>query len=502
MKLRLPSSFYNLISYSGAAIALIASFMFVFLYVLSSISTIEKAYVGIVIFIVVPAFIILGLLLIPIGMIRQTILRKRKGELPSYTFPILDLNSPQHRNATIIFAIGTLIFLFLSALGSYEAYHFTESVTFCGTLCHQVMQPEYTAYRNSPHARVTCAECHVGAGANWYVKSKLSGTYQVYATLTNVYPRPIPTPIKNLRPARETCEECHWPQKVYGKQQRLEIHYLPDENNTRWEIDMLMNTGGGNPSLGQSSGIHWHINPEIQIEYVATDAKRLLIPRVIMTNRNTKEKIVYNSTETTVAEAEVAKQPVRVMDCIDCHNRPSHMYREPLEFINMALASGAIDSTLPFIKRIAVQACTQEYTTTAIAMDSIAEQLRSYYSTEHPEVAKSKAEAIEKSIVGIQQSFSQNIFPEMKVRWENYVDHIGHMTSPGCFRCHDDKHVSESGKTIRRDCNLCHTISAQGTDLDKEFAASNVSLEFKHPEDIGDVWREGSCSECHATAPF
>jgi len=502
MKLRLPSSFYNLISYSGAAIASIASFMFVFLYVLSSISTIEKAYVGIVIFIVIPIFIILGLLLIPIGMIRQTVLRKKKGELPAFGFPVLNLNSPQHRNATIIFAVGTLIFFFFSALGSYEAYHFTESVTFCGTLCHQVMQSEYMAYQSSPHARVTCAECHVGAGANWYVKSKLSGTYQVYATLTNVFPRPIPTPIKNLRPARETCEECHWPQKVYGKQQRLEIHYLPDENNTRWQIDMLMNTGGGNPGLGQSSGIHWHINPEIQIEYVATDEKRQQIPRVTMTNRSTKEKIVYSSTEATVDESEMAKQPIRVMDCIDCHNRPSHMYREPLEFINMALASGVVDSSLPFVKRIAVQACTQDYATTEGAMDSIAKQIREYYSAEYPEVAIGKVDAIEKSILGIQKAFSQNIFPEMKVRWDNYVDHIGHMTSPGCFRCHDDKHVSESGRIISRDCNLCHGISAQGTDVNKEFATGKEALEFRHPEDIGDAWREGGCYECHATSPF
>ena len=502
MKLRLPNSFYNLITYSGAAIASIASFMFVFLYVLSSISTIEKAYVGIVIFIVVPIFIILGLLLIPVGMIWHTVRRKRKGDSPSYAFPVLDLNSPQHRNATIIFGIGTLIFLFLSALGSYEAYHFTESVTFCGTMCHQVMQPEYAAYQNSPHARVTCAECHVGAGANWYVKSKLSGTYQVYATLTNAYPRPIPTPIKNLRPARETCEECHWPQKVYGKQQRLEIHYLPDENNTRWEIDMLMNTGGGNPGLGQSSGIHWHINPEIQIEYVATDPKRLKIPRVIMTNNNTKEQTIYNSTEESIDESEMAKLPARVMDCIDCHNRPSHEYRDPLEFVDVAIAAGDIDSTLPFIKRVAVQACTREYVTSASAMDSIALQLRDYYSAEYPEISKGKADAIEKSIVGIQKFFSQNIFPEMKVRWDNYVDHIGHMTSPGCFRCHDDKHVSESGRTISRDCNLCHSISAQGTDLNKEFAAGKEYLEFKHPEDIGDSWREAGCFECHATSPF
>jgi nitrate/TMAO reductase-like tetraheme cytochrome c subunit len=502
MKLRLPSTFYNLISYAGAAIAAIASFMFVFLYVLSSLSTIEKAYEGIVIFILIPIFIVAGLLLIPIGMIRQGLLKKKRGEQYKYFFPVLDLNLPQHRNATIIFSIGTLIFLFLSALGSYESYHFTESVTFCGTTCHNVMKPEYTAYQTSPHARVTCAECHVGAGANWYVKSKLSGTYQVYATLTNVYPRPIPTPIKNLRPARETCEECHWPQKVYGKQQRLEIHYLPDEQNSRWEIDMLMNTGGGNPATGQSSGIHWHINPEIQIEYVATDEKRLNIPRVIMFNKKTNEKVVYNSTDAPISESDLAGHETRTMDCIDCHNRPSHIYRDPLDFINMAIAAGEIDSSLPYIKKVAVEASMQQYATTSNAYDSIAIQVRAHYADNFPEIADSHAQAVEKSIGGIQKAFSQNIFPEMKVRWENYADHIGHLNSPGCFRCHDDRHVSETGRAISRDCNLCHSITSQGTREAMEFTTSEKSLEFKHPEDIGDAWKEGSCVDCHATPPL
>ncbi len=296
MKLRLPHSFYNTTSYAGAAIATIATSMFVFLFVLASVSGTEKAYVGIVLFVIIPAFIILGLVIIPLGMYLHSRKIKRTGAIEGTDLPILNLNIPSHRNGTIIFAIGTSIFLFLSALGSYEAYHFTESTVFCGTMCHKLMIPEYTAFQLSPHARVGCAECHVGKGASWYVKSKLSGLYQVYATVAKVYPRPIPTPIKNLRPARETCEQCHWPQKVYGKQQRREIYHLADEKNSRWEVDLLLNTGGGNPALGQSSGIHWHINPDIKIEYMATDAKRLQIPRVILTDTKKNVTTVYNST--------------------------------------------------------------------------------------------------------------------------------------------------------------------------------------------------------------
>ena len=162
-------------------------------------------------------------------MIRHIRIEKKTGASAPLTYPVLDLNDKRHRHGVVLFSVGSVVFLFLSALGAYKSYHYTESVGFCGKLCHRIMEPEYTAYQHSPHARVTCAECQVGTGANWYVKSKLSGLYQVYAAMTNNYPRPIPTPVENLRPARETCEECHWPQKVYGKQQRKEIYYLPDE---------------------------------------------------------------------------------------------------------------------------------------------------------------------------------------------------------------------------------------------------------------------------------
>ncbi|MBN2413943.1 NapC/NirT family cytochrome c [candidate division KSB1 bacterium] len=504
MKLRLPYSFYNLTSYIGAVIALIALFMFIFLYALTSISGFDKAYIGIVIFIVIPFFLILGLLLIPIGMLNKIRRQKKSGEIESRELPVLNLNLPNHRNATIIFAIGTTLFLFLSAFGSYHAYHFTESNRFCGTLCHKLMVPEYTSYQLSPHARVKCAECHIGSGANWYVKSKLSGLYQVYATVANVYPQPIPTPIKNLRPARETCEECHWPQKVYGKQQRKEFYYLPDEDNTRWEIDLLMNTGGGNPALGQSSGIHWHVNSDIDIEYITTDEKRSSIPRVIQTNKVTGEQIIYNNIEEPLEEGdgEDSFRDQRVMDCIDCHNRPGHIYNDPSKFINISLASGLIDDTLPLIKQVAVEACLQEYETTEQAFGEIKNYIQSFYQENYPEITESKNREIEKSIAGVQQAFSQNIFPEMKVRWENYPDYIGHMTSQGCFRCHDGKHAGDNGEMISHECVVCHLITSQGTKESAQHASMQESLDFQHPIDIGEEWREIGCYECHSTPPL
>ena len=379
MKLRLPPSYYNTISYIGTVLALMFIFIFLFLYTLSSVSHVDKAYVGIVLFIVVPTFIIIGLLLIPLGMILRIRERKKKGEMAPKELPVLNLNLPHHRNAAIIFSAGTIVFFFLSAFGSYEAYHATESNEFCGTLCHTLMIPEYTAYQNSPHARVRCAECHIGAGASWWVKSKLSGLRQVYATLANSYPRPIPTPIESLRPARETCEECHWPQKIYGRQQRKEIYILPDEENTRWEIDLLMNTGGGNPALGQNSGIHWHINPNIRIDYIAVDEKRLQIPRVILIDTATGDSTIFENVDEPFdsSSAEVIER--RTMDCIDCHNRPSHIYRDPSKFMNIAIAAGEVSDIFPYIKKVGAEACMQEYETTEEAMEGIATYVTEFY---------------------------------------------------------------------------------------------------------------------------
>jgi fumarate reductase subunit C len=501
MKLRLPDSYHNLISYIGTVVAIVFLAMFIFLYVLSSIASLERAYEGVVIFMVIPVFIILGLLMIPLGMIVKT-RRHHRAAKKGIHLGVLDLNKPQNRNAAVIFLSGSVFFIFLSALGSYKAYHFTDSVLFCGTLCHSVMHPEYTTYQTSPHARVSCAECHVGPGASWYVKSKLSGLYQVYATIANSYPRPIPAPIKSLRPARETCEQCHWPEKVYGKQQRLEIHYLPDKDNTRWNIEMLLNTGAGNPALGFKTGIHWHSNKEIQIEYIHTDEGRLVIPRVIMTHKKTGERIVFNTTEKKITEEDLSKYPPRIMDCIDCHNRPSHIFMSPVRFINIAIASGKIDPTLPFIKKVAVEASLGKYQDVSQARESIAQKINKYYADHYPDILKDQPQRIQTSIAGIQQAYSLNIFPIMKVRWEAYPDHIGHLNTPGCWRCHDGQHVSEGGRTISHHCDLCHTIYGQGPSGRMAYSSSDSSLEFRHPEDIEEAWKEMACAECHSGPPF
>jgi hypothetical protein len=280
-----PRLFYNKTSVAGTVLAVFTALTIAFFLLARSASGEANPYLGILVYMVLPPFLLLGLLLIPIGAARQWKRAKKYGVESLPERPRIDFNKPAHRRAAVVFVIAGTIYGVLSAVGAYQAFHHTESVVFCGETCHTVMKPENVAYRNSPHARVACVKCHVGAGAGWYARSKLSGAYQVYATTFDKYPRPIPTPIENLRPAQETCEQCHWPEKFFGNQQRLYRHYMYDDENTEWQIDLLIKTGGGDPKFGEGTGIHWHMNINVQVEYIARDHERQDIPWIRVTDR-------------------------------------------------------------------------------------------------------------------------------------------------------------------------------------------------------------------------
>lgn len=494
--MKLPRTTQNWLTLSGAIIALVSLFMIIFLFVVSTFMQQGHTYLGLVIYIVFPSMLVAGLIMIPVGMVIQQ--RRLSKVIPDAVppWPYVDLNKRHHRNAFFIFFSGTVVFMFLTAIGSYEAFHITESVPFCGTLCHEVMKPEYTAYQHSPHARVACVECHVGEGADWYVKSKLSGAYQVYAVLADVYPKPIDTPIANLRPARETCERCHWPEKFYAHKLRKETHYLFDEENTEWHYNLIMKIGAEHSALGLREGIHWHINPKVKIEYIATDERRQEIPWVRYTDLETGEVKIFRDEENLAEGDSLPMENIRVFDCMDCHNRPSHDYQSPMRFINAAITAGKIPKSLPNIKSLAVELSEQEYATTDTAMKVIEASIRSHYDEEYPEIAEEQPELIEQAIAGVQDAFQHNIFPEMKVRWDAYPNDIGHMEFNGCFRCHNDTHESEDGTVISRDCDLCHYINAQGPADNMEYGLAKEALEFNHPDGEED-WKDTLCTDCH-----
>jgi hypothetical protein len=361
------------------------------------------------------------------------------------------------------------------------------------------MLPEFIPYENSPHARVACVECHVGPGADWYAKSKLAGAYQVYATLFDKYPRPIETPIANLRPARETCENCHWPEQFYGGQQRRFTHFMYDDENTRWPINMLIHTGGGDPRTGQTAGIHWHMNIGMKIEYVARDHRRMDIPWIKVTEHETGRVTIYESEDDPMEPAALDTAEVRVMDCMDCHNRPSHHIYSPDRAVDLALLTGRLDPLLPEIKRVAVEAVESEaFETQESAREHIANYVTSHFVEDYPEVFEQRRDKIDQAVLTTQEIYERNFFPDMGVSWNVYPDHIGHMEAPGCMRCHNGQHRSQDGREITKDCNACHTILEQGSGERAEVAVDlTTGLEFVHPEDIAEEWRETGCYECH-----
>lgn len=386
--------------------------------------------------------------------------------------------------------------LLFSAFGSFKAYEHTDSDQFCGETCHDVMEPEYTAYQFSPHARVGCVKCHIGSGADWFVRSKLSGTYQLYAVTFNKYPRPIPTPIRNLRPAQETCEQCHWPKHFFSEKLAKSQYYLSDEKNTNWMIDLLIKVGGGNSEAGPTSGIHWHMNILNEVTYLPADSTRQVIPW-IRSRAPDGKTTVYRSTESTLTDEEIAGTEKRKMDCIDCHNRPTHIYHPGPSSVNHVMASGWINPKLPGVKGIAVKALESSYSTKQGGLDSIKLMIEGYFRTEHPDVAESMKGDINRCVEEVQKIYSRNYFPEMGVSWRRFPNNIGHLYYPGCFRCHDGKHVSEDGKVLSRDCNTCHTILAQQFQQDT-LRISLSGVEYRHPVDIGTAWKETNCSDCHA----
>jgi hypothetical protein len=451
----------------------------------------HNPYVNILSYFLAPTVMFAGISLTIGGVIRQ-VRRLRRG-VDLSLLPVIDLNDRRQFARLASVMGGGFGFMVISAVGAYQAYHFTESVEFCGTTCHQVMKPEYTAYHASPHANVSCVECHIGPGAGWFVKSKLDGLYQVYSTTFDKYDRPIPAPLHNLRPADQTCNECHWPSKFFGAVEQVRTYTLPDKSNTPWTVRMLINVGGGDPRHGPAHGIHLHMAVGNKVDYIAADQKRLDIPWVRVTDKEGKVTIYRDRKKgAEYTDEKVAASEVRRMDCMDCHNRASHRYRSPNDTLDTALAVGLIDRSIPWIKKNGVKALTGEYKTEAEALSGIEAVLKEAY----PE----GGERVEKAIREVQGIYSVNFFPEMKVNWREYPDHIGHKITRGCFRCHGDHHVSDDGRTLQLSCNECHSIIAQGQGT-KLPSVTSEGLEFEHPEDIGDEWKETPCSDCHEGVP-
>ena len=414
-------------------------------------------YLGLLLFLILPGVFVVGLILMPVGALWKRRRLVRSGAIPK-VYPPIDFTSRIIRH-TVAWVLGlTVVNVIIFAAASYRGVEYMDSAKFCGQTCHVVMQPEFTAYQNSAHQRVGCVQCHIGPGAGWFVRSKLSGARQVFAVTFHTYDTPIPSPVEQLRPARETCEQCHWPQMFTSDKLVVRTSYKDDEKNTPLTTVLLLKIGGGG-ALG-GIGIHGkHLGAVSRIQYIAIDRQRQTIPEVIYAD-DAGKRIEFTSSDTKLTPAQRASGNLRTMDCVDCHNRPTHTFELPDRAVDQALSEGRISADLPFIKKAAVAALKPDYANRDTATQRIATNLNDFYRASYPDLYRDKRPLVDAAVTQVQAIYLRNVFPAMKVSWGTYPNNLGHSDFPGCFRCHDGSHSAAGGRTIPNDCDTCHKVLA------------------------------------------
>ena len=449
----LPLAARNPISLIGIVIATAMAWVFLTLFVLDALGYLANPYIGLVLFIAVPAAFVFGLLLIVFGTWRAARrLRQAPGSVPEW--PVLDLRVPRQRITVAVVVALTFVNVLIVSIAAVGSVHHMETTAFCGTTCHTTMEPQYVAHQVGPHASVTCVSCHVGPGAGALIQSKLAGTRQLIHLLMDRVPTPIPPPAALISPARNTCEQCHWSERVLGDRTRVIREYADDEKNSETATVLQLHVGGGSRARGIGTGIHWHMNLDNEIEFVTSGDT---IPYVRLRDRSgrVREYIADGATP-----QQIAAGPRQRMDCMDCHSRPAHTFdATPARAIDNLMAEGRIPRELPFARRESVTAISVAYTDRAAALDGIASRLRAFYR-ERASVDQHSADRrlVDRAIAGAQDAWARNVFPAMKVTFGTYVSQLGHVDTSGCFRCHDDSHKTTDGRVISQDCELCHAM--------------------------------------------
>ena len=420
---------------------------------------ITSSYAGLVTYLLFPSLFVIGLILIPIGWRR---VRKKTGKSTreliekSFEDDVVAggfLGSRLVRNIALLTLINVV---FLAGI-SIQMFHFMDKAEFCGTACHSVMNPEWVTYQQSPHSRVACVQCHVGEGVGALIDSKLNGIWQMISVTFDLYERPIPTPVRQLRPARQTCEKCHWPEKFYGTRLKTIVHYQNDSASTPLYTTLNLKVDAG--SVDSRAGIHWHVERENEVRYSSIDDERekiiwaeVRLPDGSFRRYSSKDKVALENRALSV----------RTLDCVDCHNRATHIYEDPERAIDDRIQRGLLDKSLPFLKREALRAITTGYPDQQAALDGLSNHLHGYYQRHYPESGKSKLILIDSVIVVLRDIYTRNIHHGMNIGWGAYSSHIGHVGDGGCFRCHNSRLVDEAGNTISDDCALCHSMLSNG----------------------------------------
>ena len=395
-----------------------------------------------------------------------------------------------------IAGVLTLIVLY----GSVQAWTYTNSSEFCGTTCH-TMPPEYSAYQRSPHARVQCVECHIGRDVVTTQFTRKAGDLRhVVLTITQDYEFPIHS--RAMRPARDSCEKCHFPEKFSDDSLR-EIRHHEGENNDSESTYLVLKTGGGTGREGLGRGIHWHIENEVY--FLSTDELEQDIPyvRTVDAEGNTKE---YYDIAADFGPEDVAGSTLKQMDCITCHNRITHSLPDPETAVDQALTKKILPKDLPHIYDQSVALLSEPYADQQEAIDGI-NALPEFYAENYPDIFAEREDEIRQAAASLVEIYGQLVFPEQKLDWTTHADNLGHKDFPGCFRCHDGKHLTGDEQAIRLECNLCHSMPVV---TDKSTLVTNLEI-GKGPEPPSHThssWItlhgkaiDSSCAACHEPGP-
>ena len=404
----------NPISLAGAALAIVGLANIFLFFLIDQIAVKPGPYIGILAYMVSPAFLVLGLLLMLAGIL----LERRKKVAPTAFYPRIDLNDPTQRSAVFSFVTFLIVFAMVSAAGSYKAYEFTESVSFCGQLCHTVMSPEYTAYQLSPARASRMRRLPRRPGRDLVREVEAVGQPAgVRHDLSHRFRARFRRPYKfasgagNLRTV-PLAKEILW------RTTESLPHYANDEKNTLRQVRMIIKTGGGDPATGAPEGIHWHMNIGNKIEYVAADEKRQVIPYIHVEDLQGRVTEYYAKDSTLTKDQikdQISKGDAHRMDCVDCHNRPTHIYVSPDLSVDQSLLARRIDNSLPFIKQEAVTVLTASYNTDDAAMQGIAGGIQEYYEEKYPDVAKSKQLEIRNAVAEVQADLQTHHLPRDEV---------------------------------------------------------------------------------------
>lgn len=432
------------ISMLGVALVTLAGFSWLFALPADIRGHVGNPYIGLLVFIAIPAVFFAGLALIPIGIV----LAKRRVIQRLATLPD---RQAAWRQAGIFFGVMTVANVVIGSQVTYRSVEHMETVQFCGQSCH-VMKPEFTAHLIAPHQQVSCAACHIAPGATGWLQAKMAGTKQLMAVTFNTFPRPIESGLESNRlvSSAATCEQCHARELFTGSQLRILTKYKDDEANTRTETVLMMLVGGG-----KRGGIHGaHMGPGVHIRYAAQGKKRQTLPWVEYRNTNIGVTRTYVAAGAKPDAANAL--PVFDMQCVDCHNRAAHSFEAPDHAIDAAIKTGQIAADLPFVKKTGVELMRVVYQSDAEAGQKIPTGLASFYQQKYPDVASKRVSDIQAAGEGLVAIYRRNVFPDLKVTWGTYPNNLGHADDPGCFRCHDESHATADKRTVTQDCNTCH----------------------------------------------